>query len=61
MPRGAKTIDNCAGHRTKKEKESRKNAELGQLTGKKLTELTCATSLRISPSTSIWLVVNWNP
>lgn len=38
MPRGAKTIENCAGHRTKKEKESRKNAELGQLTGKKLTE-----------------------
>ena len=38
MPRGAKTIENCAGHRTKKEKESRKNAELRQLTGKKLTE-----------------------
>ena len=36
MPRGSKTIDACAGHRTKAEKESRQVAEVAQLTGKPL-------------------------
>ena len=36
MPRGSKTIDACAGHRTKAEKESRQAAEVAQLTGKPL-------------------------
>ena len=36
MPRGAKAIGNCTGHRTKAEKEARQNAEAAQLTGKPL-------------------------
>lgn len=38
MPRGAKTIDNCAGHRTKKEKEAREKAEAAMLTGQRCFE-----------------------
>lgn len=41
MPRGAKTIDNCAGHRTKKEKEAREKAEAAMLTGQKCFERDC--------------------
>ena len=36
MPRGSKTINACAGHRTKAEKESRQAVEVAQLTGKPL-------------------------
>ena len=41
MPRGAKTIDNCAGHRTKKEKEAREKAEAAMLTGQRCFERDC--------------------
>ena len=41
MPRGAKTIGNCAGHRTKKEKEVRDKAEAAMLTGQKCFERDC--------------------
>ena len=41
MPRGAKTIDNCAGHRTKKEKEVREKAEAAMLTGQRCFERDC--------------------
>jgi hypothetical protein len=41
MPRGAKTIENCAGHRTKKEKEVRDKAEAAMLTGQKCFERDC--------------------
>ena len=41
MPRGAKTIENCAGHRTKKEKEVREEAEAAMLTGQKCFERDC--------------------
>lgn len=44
MPRGAKTIDNCAGHRTKKEKEAREKAEAAMLTGQKCFERDCVKS-----------------
>lgn len=48
MPRGAKTIENCAGHRTKKEKEVRDKAEAAMLTGQKCFERDCKSEAKRS-------------